>query len=129
MNWFGGRFVVCVAVLMVVSASALAQDCCCQQVSKKCHRTGEMRRCVNHDAACFPTGATCVPAATCCRPSATICGSETATSNRTVVDVVPEMDLRLRPLQDNTLPSGFYNRIGDFPPYWGNGYSRIPVGR
>lgn len=72
MNCFSGRFVVCAAVLMV-SASALAQDRGCQKISKRCHRSSEIRGCVIHDAAYSSTVATCAPAATCCQPVPTCC--------------------------------------------------------
>lgn len=117
MNCFGGRFVVCVAVLMVVSASALAQDRCCRRVSKSCQRAGEIRRCENHDAACFSTGATCAPAATYCRPSATTCCSETVRPNHAAgvaptTDQLPQpqfhLQLHLPPFPDFNSPESRY---------------------
>ena len=129
MNCFGGRLVVFAAVSMMLSVSALAQDRCCRQVSKKCHQPEEMRRCVNYDAVCFSTVATCAPAATCCqpaatccRPSATTCYSEAVNSNP-AVGVAPITDQLLRSLQQQNyqLPRQHYY-LGDHPPYWGGSF-------
>lgn len=73
MNWFGGRLVVCVALVMVVSASSFAGDRCCRRVSRICDRSREARCCQNLNATCISTGAACEPAATCCLPTATCC--------------------------------------------------------
>ena len=73
MNWFSGRFVVCVALLMVVSASSFAGDRCCRRVSKTCERSREARCCQNLNVTDISTDAACAPATTCCQPVATCC--------------------------------------------------------
>ncbi len=134
MTCFGGRFVVCAVVLMVVSASALAQDRCCRRVSMSCDRPRETSSCVNHDADCFSTGASCAPTPTCCRPApvcfgaSTTSGCATAGSSVPAIQIVPLTDDIPRSLQDNAVPRKFYY-LGDHPPYWGGRNLRGHDGR
>lgn len=127
MNWFGGRFIVCATVLMVISASVLAQDRCCQKISKRCHRSSEIRDCAIHDAACFSTVTTCAPAATCCqpvptccRPSATTCCSERVCSNPadcgglTTEQIPPPQFPELQNIPDFNSPEArYWQRLND----------------
>lgn len=104
MNWFGGRFVVCVALVMVLSASSFAGDRSCQRTAKTCGRRCEMRCCPNQADTCLSNRTTCNPAATCCHPAATsccpsgtTCCAEAASTNPTV-GVAPTTDESSQPV-------------------------------
>lgn len=103
MNWFSGRFVVCVALVMVVvvSASSFAGDRCCRKASKTYGRRCETRCCPNQADTCLSTSTTCAPAATCChpvatccRPSVTTCCAEACNSNPTAGGEPTAQELR-----------------------------------